>query len=196
MKKILNYSLLVTLFAFVVTIAKASDEDFNISVGKSEVVNVEVVHVAKNLSISVSDANGIMLYEYSNMQSGPKTLDFSKVPDGYYFIKMENEKSIQTTLVEKENNTIHVNKNYGFLVKPVFEKKGKSRLNLYFVNVTKSNVQVDVYDNSHTLIDSFTSSEPVIEKGLDFSKIPAVSYNLVLSVANSDYTFSKSFDNE
>ncbi|ANI89409.1 hypothetical protein A9P82_08940 [Arachidicoccus ginsenosidimutans] len=183
------------VFVLSASFAKAATE-FNVSLANSETVKIEVNNSEKNVSISVTDESGSVLYQYDNVAAGAKGFNFSTVPDGRYFIKMENDRTIETTLVTKVNHALKISKNYDFVAKPLFQKKGKNKLNLYFVNLNNSNVEVDVYDKDRTLINSFTSNDAVIEKSLDFSKVLQGNYEIVLSTDKGDNIFSKSFVNE
>lgn len=191
MKKIFNYILPVVLFTLVAGFAKANDYG-NINVISNGIVKVEVSESAKLHNISISDVNGVQLYAFQDMEAGSyKNLDFTAVPDGRYFIKVENNRTIQTTQVDKTAGVLTVSQTPSLLVKPVFKRVG-DKLNVLFMNPTESNVQVDVYDEYNVLINSIQTNDLVIEKALDFSKSLRGNYKVVL--AQDSNIFSTDFD--
>ncbi|HTN38012.1 MAG TPA: hypothetical protein VL053_13120 [Arachidicoccus sp.] len=192
MKKFLNYALSALAFTLAVSFAKANAIGGNINVINNGIVKVEVSNNITAHSISISDANGNQLYELDGLKAGAfKNLDFSFVPDGRYFIKIENEKTIETTQVDKSNGEISITQKPELLVKPIFRRSG-DRLNVYFMNPDKSDVQVDVYNENNVLVNTLQTNDEVIEKAFDFSKSLRGNYKVVLAQQNN--IFSSDFD--
>ena len=188
MKKFIQYSLTVPVFTLMAAFAKAG----NINVLSNGIVKVEINDAPTAHNISVLDETGNNLYELSDMKAGSfKNIDFSNVPDGTYYIKVENSRSIETTQVQKVDGQVTVASQASLFVKPIFRREGNV-LNVFFNNPDKKDVEINVYNQSGTVVNTVKTSENEVSKGFDFSKSLHGNYKVVLS--QDDYVFSTDFD--
>lgn len=195
MKTKLNYLFLTLAASFTVLLANAKTTvlDINLEGGASQTVKIDYGTDAKVLSLDVTDQNGNTLYTYQHPEK-TQSFDFSKVPDGNYYINVENDKTISTTLVSKKDNAIRINKDYRFIMKPVFQQKDK-KLDLYYVNSNRTPVEVDIYDANHNVVYSYTSDDALVQKQFDFSQSAYGVYTVNVSTTDSDRNYSVDVDN-
>lgn len=195
MKTKFNYLLLTLAATFTVLFANARTTDLNIDIksGDSQTVNVDYGNDAKVLLLNVTDQSGNTLYTYQHPEKA-QSFDFSKVPDGNYYINVENDKTISTTLVSKKDNAIQINKDYRFVLKPVFQQKDK-KLTVYYVNSNRTPVEVDIYDANHNAVYSYTTDDALLQKQFDFSKSAYGVYTVNVSTTDNDRNYSVDVDN-
>jgi len=192
MKKFIQLSLTAVVFTLMTAFAKADNIYGNINVLSNGVVKVMISDVPTAHNISVSDENGNSLYELSDMKAGSfKNIDFSMVPDGTYYIKVENNRSIETTQVQKIDGAVTIANESNLFVKPIFRREGDV-LNVFFTNPAKKDVEINVYNQNGSLINTVKSTAASVSKGFDFSKSQHGNYKVVLSQDN--YVFSTDFD--
>lgn len=192
MKKFIQFSLTAVAFTLMTAFAKANNNYGNINVLSNGVVKVMISDVPTLHNIEVSDENGNNLYELSNMKAGSfKNIDFSMVPDGSYYIKVENNRSIETTQVQKVDGLVTIAAEADLFVKPIFRREDNV-LNVFFTNPGQKDVEINVYNQNGTVISSVKTAEAAVAKGFDFSKSLHGSYRVVLSQGN--YIFSTDFD--
>lgn len=194
MKKLIPVSLTAVVFFLAATFAKADNIIANSNVVSS---GMGIVKVMANSSlavhsITVYDDNGVSLYELNDMKSGSfKKIDFSRVPDGTYYIKVENKRSIETTRIQKIDGSVSVSENATLFIKPIFRKRGKI-LDVFLDNPYKKDVEISVYNQTGSLVNTVHSEDSAIAKGFDFSKRLHGKYKVVLSM--DDYVFNTDFD--
>jgi len=195
MKTKFNYLFLTLAATFTVLFANArtTNPDINLEGGASQTVKIDYGTDAKVVSLNVTDQNGNTLYAYQHPEKA-QSFDFSKVPDGSYYINVENDNTISTTLVSKKDNAIRINKDYRFVLKPVFRQKDK-KLNVYYVNSNRTPVEVDIYDANHEVVYSYTSDDALVQKQFDFSKSAYGVYTVNVSTTDSDRNYSVDVDN-
>jgi len=192
MKKFIQYSLTAVAFTLMTAFAKADNIYGNINVLSNGIVKVMISDVPTAHEISVSDANGNSLYELNNMKAGSfKNIDFSMVPDGTYYIKVENNRSIETTQVDKIDGAVTISSKSSLFVKPIFRREGDV-LNVFFSNPDQKDIEINVYNQNGSLINTVKSDAASIAKGFDFSKSLHGNYKVVLS--QDSYVFSTDFD--
>jgi len=192
MKKFIQYSLTAVAFTLMTAFAKADNIYGNINVLSNSVVKVMVSDMPTAHNVSVSDANGNNLYELSDMKAGSyKNIDFSMVPDGTYYIKVENTRSIETTQVDKVDGIVTVSSKSSLFVKPIFRREGDV-LNVFFSNPDQKDIEINVYNQNCSLINTVKTDAASVAKGFDFSKSLHGNYKVVLSQDN--YVFSTDFD--
>ena len=192
MKKFIQYSLTAVAFTLMTAFAKADNIYGNINVLSNSVVKVMVSDMPTAHNVSVSDANGNNLYELSDMKAGSyKNIDFSMVPDGTYYIKVENTRSIETTQVDKVDGIVTVSSKSSLFVKPIFRREGDV-LNVFFSNPDQKDIEINVYNQNGSLINTVKTDAASVAKGFDFSKSLHGNYKVVLSQDN--YVFSTDFD--
>lgn len=192
MKKFFNYVVPAIAFMLAVSFAKANEFGDVVNVSNSSIVKVMVGTNASLHEISITDINGVQIYDFNNMKPGSyKNLDFSSVPDGRYFIKVENDKTIETTQVDKQGGLVAIAEKPSLLIKPVFKRNG-DHLNVYFMNQDKQNVQIDVYNEYNVLVNTLQTNDEIVQKALDFSKSLRGDYKVVVSQDN--YSFTSDFD--
>lgn len=196
MKKVIGYSFVAVMLLFVLN-SNVNATNYDVNAVSNEVFKIQVNDAPKNSSLSLYDANGVLVFEESVIEAGyGKKLDLSAVPDGTYSMAVENAKTIETTLINKSNKGLEIVKNKEVFVKPSFVKGANNSLNVYFHNAKNAKIDVAVYDVQGNLIKKVSTTDSTIEKTLDFSNTPRGSYEVVLSSKDDDYTFSSEFENK
>lgn len=192
MKKFIKLSLTVAAFTLLAALANAANNSGNINVVSNGVVKVMINDAPNSHDIAISDANGNNLYELTGLKAGSfKNIDFSMVPDGTYYIKLENKRSIETTQIVKFDGAVSIAEESDLFVKPLFRRNGNI-INVFFTNLAKKEVNIDVYNQNGVLVNSVKSDAGSVAKAFDFSKSLHGNYRVVLSQDN--YVFSEDFD--
>lgn len=192
MKKFIQFSLTAVAFTLMTAFAKADNNYGNINVLSNGIVKVMISDAPSFHNISVSDESGNNLYELSDMKAGSfKNIDFSMVPDGTYYIKVENKRSIETTQVQKAAGLVTIASESDLFVKPIFRRAGDV-LNVFFTNPGQKDVEINIYNQNGSVVNTVKTDAASVAKGFDFSKTLHGNYKVVLSQDN--YVFSTDFD--
>ncbi|MDE1190611.1 MAG: T9SS type A sorting domain-containing protein [Arachidicoccus sp.] len=193
MKNLVIYLMLVIAGSFTASAANEKMIDYTVSVTKNEgeVVTIDF-NKAENMQVSIMDYNGNILCNYTDIKNS-RSFDFTNLPAGKYFIKVENDHYAETTLVSKNDTTINVKNNYKLVLKPIF-KKEENKMQVYVPNPSNSHVEIDVYDKDNYLVYSYKDNQSVINKVFDFSKSPYGKYTININSANDDINYSTDFE--
>lgn len=192
-----------TLFAVVITSligsgAMASGNlKVNIASGSKDFASVEISNVKMSIfEIDVTDENGELVFYKETITpatSYKKNYDFSGLEDGTYFftVKIDNESTETKFDIERgQVNVVEEKK----MVDPVFVFDNKE-LKLSYLNFNGDNTTLTVYDSSRTpLYVKDLKSDFVTQHGVNFTKAPRGTYEVVLSSGNEVHSYDISID--
>lgn len=189
MKNVLRMSILVVFLLTGVNV-KAS-ESFGVRVMDKQNLLVELERVEEGTVLLLQDKNGEILFRDSIMskESYKKILNLEVIPSGTYFLSLEKENRILSTVLVKNSAGVEIKEEVsGIIFKPAYKvEDGKVRF--FLSNPEKNNIQVTVYDENGVEIGSSSSSKAVIRKTFDFSNVPAGNY--IMQVKTKDRNFSR-----
>ncbi len=190
MKKLLKLGLLsVALIAAVVV--NASNK-VKVEVLTSNELSITMSEVIEGEVISVSDEEGEVVFSeiLSASRSYTKTLDFSKLKQGVYYVKTETGEAIKVTpfiIVPDQGKTIKgATKTYNA---PVFNiENGVVKLSID--NEDQHNVSITVYaKNSSIPLEEVRLNESKIVKNYNFESLAISEYKIV--IYQGDYSYVK-----
>ncbi|GET20389.1 hypothetical protein [Prolixibacter denitrificans] len=193
--------MVVSLSAFflVITIgqALASGKTSVYTKDNSDLSIVSVINPGTQpMSITIENDLGSVVYYTKNNVSGSqyfKAFDFSKLDDGNYNLRV---RSGNKTLVQSFNVVDgHANMNDQIAdnkdVAPTFRFKN-NMLKLSYLNLSKDNVEVYLYDNSNNLLHEENLGKDVsLGRIFDFESAKPGQYQVVLTVGDkNNYTYT------
>ncbi|MBW2962081.1 T9SS type A sorting domain-containing protein [Mesonia aestuariivivens] len=165
-------------------------KNFEVAVAKNQILMVELNDAQAGDMLTLLDAEGKVLFKEMNLTSDfQKQLSLEMVPDGKYFLHLEDENSIYAREIVKRKQTITVNEASKIIFKPTF-KEENNQLKVAFTNPNEEIMHLYVYDEKGNIVTSLKNNDLVIKKTFDFSKVPAGNY--MLAVVSSERSFYKS----
>lgn len=169
----------------------------NIAEGSKNLAEVEIFNVKMStFEIDVKDAYGETIF-YKETQTPATTYkrnyDFSRLEDGTYFftVKIDNEvKETKFNIERGQVKVVEVKK----MVEPVFVMDNK-QLKMSYLNFAQEDTKLIVYDrNRNSLYEKDLKSDFVTQHGIDFSKVPRGSYEVVLASGNEVHSYDVFID--
>ena len=187
MKNAVKFSLLVILLhtGFMMEAA----EDLDIKVLDSQNLMVELNSGSKGNVLLLKDKFGKVLFKDSITTNSTyqKTFNLELVPNGIYYLNLDNESRIQSTVIAKTNYGLEIEKESGFVFKPLFKIKDK-QVRLLLSNPEQRKTFLKVYDSSGILVGNLSSKEVELRKTLDFSHVPSGKYKIVIEINGQNFT--------
>jgi hypothetical protein len=169
----------------------------NIAEGSKNLAEVEIFNVQMStFEIDVKDAYGEIVF-YKETQTPATTYkrnyDFSRLEDGTYFftVKINNEfKETKFNIDRGQVKVVEAKK----MVDPVFVMDNK-QLKMSYLNFAQEDTKLIVYDrNRNSLYEKDLNSNFVTQHGIDFSKVPRGSYEVVLASGNEVHSYDVFID--
>jgi hypothetical protein len=169
----------------------------NIASGSKELAEVAISNVKiSTFEIDVRNDKGEVVF-YKETSSPATTYkrnyDFSRLEEGTYFftVKIDNESTeTKFNIEDGQVNVVEEKK----MVDPVFVFANK-QLKLSYLNFARENTSLIVYDSFRkTLYEKDLKSDFVTQHGIDFSKIPRGTYEVVLSSGNEVHSYDVFID--
>lgn len=169
----------------------------NIASGNNESTEVEISNVKMSqFEIEVMSENGdVVFYKETKAPATnyKRNYDFSRLEDGTYFftVRIDNESTKTKFDIERGQVKIVGEKK---MVDPVFVFENKE-LKLSYLNFNGDNTILIVYDSSRSqLYEKDLKSDFVTQHGIDFSKTPKGTYEVVLSSGNEVHSYDVFID--
>jgi len=187
MKNALKISLLVILLntGFMMEAA----EDLGIKVLDSQNLMVELNSGSMGNVLLLKDEFGKVLFKDSITTNSTyqKTFNLELVPNGIYYMNLDNESRIQTTVIVKTNSGLDIEKESSFVSKPSFKITDK-QIRVLWTNSLQKKTVLNIYDSSGILVGNLNSKELVLTKILDFSNVPSGKYRIDIEVDEQNFT--------
>lgn len=187
MKKVVR-SIAVVALMFVAATGLAKEPKLNVtpSLGKSVSFEMESTSIQK--TVNIIDGNEQVIYsdkiEASSLYS--KRFDFSKLPEGDYFLKIEDslKVTVYKLVINKSDVIVGERKEN---VKPVFRTKdGKLFVNL--LNLDKEEVKIKVVDSEGRIVfQEIIKGEAKVEKVFNFQDAYENTYTILVEDKNDTY---------
>lgn len=139
-------------------------------------------------SVKFLDSEGEVIYFDTNPDSETyiKKFDLSTLPEGTYFIEIENDLKELVYTINIDTENIGIGEKHESL-KPVFRKQGDKVL-LNLLNLNKENVEIKILDAENRVVfNEQVSNEIIIQKAFNFSGAKNESYSIVVKDANGTY---------
>jgi uncharacterized protein YxjI len=166
---------------------QAEAKDLDVAIAKEQILRVGLEKVKKGDVLTLVDAEGKVLYREENLGSDLyKSLSLELVPDGKYFLRLEDSNSVYTKEILKKDKALNIQAGSKVIFKPKFIQD-KSSVKLSYTNLAKENVHILVYDASGNVINKLEDDSHVVKKTLDFSTAPAGTYSIALISEDRNY---------
>jgi hypothetical protein len=187
MKNAVKISLLVLLLntGFMMEAA----EDLDIKVLDSQNLMVELNSGSQGNVLLIKDKFGKVLFRDSitTNLAYQKTFNLELVPNGIYYLNLDNESRIQITAIAKTNSGLDIEKESGLVFKPLFKIEDK-HVRLLLSNPEQKKTSLKVYDAHGILVGNLKSKEVVLKKTLDFSNVPSGKYWIEIQSNGQNFT--------
>lgn len=169
-------------------IAKASD-GFNVRVTENQNLLVEMDRVEEGTILFLQDNDGNILYKDSIMlnESFRKVFNLEIIPRGTYFLNVEKENRILSTVLVKNSEGISIKEDVSGIVFKPYYKVEEEKVKFFLSNPEGNKVWVRVYDEGGVEIGSIFSSSPVIKRTFDFSEVPSGNYNVQVKTKSRSF---------
>lgn len=169
----------------------------NMTTGSKDLAEIEITNVKlSTFEIDVKDQNGeIIFYKETKAPASnyKRNYDFSRLEDGTYFFTVKIDDEVKETKFNIERGRVNVLETKK-MVDPVFVMNNK-QLKMSYLNFAQENTKVFVYDRFRTtLYEKDLKSDFVTQHGIDFSKLPRGSYEVVLASGNAVHSYDVFID--
>lgn len=169
----------------------------NMTTGSKDLAEIEITNVKlSTFEIDVKDQNGeIIFYKETKAPATnyKRNYDFSRLEDGTYFFTVKIDDEVKETKFNIERGRVNVLETKK-MVDPVFVMNNK-QLKMSYLNFAQENTKVFVYDRFRTtLYEKDLKSDFVTQHGIDFSKLPRGSYEVVLASGNAVHSYDVFID--
>ncbi len=163
--------------------------DLGIKVLDSQNLMVEINSGSMGNVLLLKDEFGKVLFKDSITTNSTyqKTFNLELVPNGIYYLNLDNESRIQTTAIAKTNSGLEIEKESDFVFKPLYKIEDKL-VRILFANFEQNKTFLKVYDSSGILIGNLNSKEVVLKKTLDFSNVPSGKYRIEIGINEQNFT--------
>lgn len=189
MKTLIKKSVLALFLALGLNMT--AKENFDVVVKDNFMVTVAFDSTTADSKLKLEDRNGEILFSevLGAKPSFKKSLSMEALPQGTYYIVLENSYRVVTTTIEKDNKgLVVVEDNDNVIFKPGYKVEGNVVL-VSVTNPTQKEALLHVYDTNGNVIGSVKDAALVVKQTLDFSKVPAGDY--LISVKIGKETFNK-----
>lgn len=173
--------------------AKAAD-DLEVKVTEKKTITIELNNLTADAVLLFRGSNGEVLFRDSLQLKGDysRTLDLEVIPNGIYLISLEREDNVLTREVVKSTKGVEITGTPSKIIfKPSFNIMERE-VQVFLTNPGKKTSYFDVYDKEGELVTTIINHGSVVQKSLDFSKMPAGEY--VIKVRVADYIFIRNFE--
>lgn len=187
MKNAIKFSLLVILLNTGYTMEAAEGLDIKVLDGQN--IIVELNGGSKGNILLLKDEFGMVLFKDSitTNSSYRKAFNLELVPNGIYYLNLDNRSGIQTSVISKTNYGLEIEKEFGLVFKPFFKIINK-QVRVLLTNPEESETFLNVYDSSGILVGNIKSKEMMIKKTLDFSNVPSGKYRIEIEINGQKFT--------
>lgn len=173
---------------FVTTTSIANEEKLSLVTktdAKSLIYELDSTSGATKIELIDAD-NNVIYFENIENVSYTKKFDLKNLKDGLYYFTTEDAMKTIIYTINIAGADVKITKRKENS-KPVFRKEnGKVYLNL--LNLSKKEVEIQVYDSSNRLLFSEKHvNEMIIEKAFNFTKAYEDSYTVLVRDSNNTY---------
>lgn len=162
-------------------------KNFEVAVAKNQILKVELNDAQEGDMLTLLDVEGKVLFKEIHLSSNfQKSLSFELVPNGTYYLHLEDSNSVYSREIIKTGSSITVNKDSRIIFKPTFKQVNK-QVRLSFTNPNKETTQVFVYDEKGNIVSSLENNDLVLKKTFDFSKITTGNYTVAILAGNRSF---------
>ena len=164
-------------------------EDLDIKVLDSQNLKVELESGSQGNVLLLKDKFGKVLFRDSitTNLTYHKTFNLELVPNGIYYLNLDNETRIQTTAIAKTNYGLEIEKESSFLLKPIYKIEDKL-VRVLFTNSQQKKTFLKVYDSYGIMVANLNSKEAVLMKTFDFSNVPYGKYRIEIGINGQNFT--------
>ena len=162
-------------------------KNFDVAVDENQNLRVELNDVQDGDMLTLIDVEGKVLYKELHLSNKfNKSLSLEEVPNGTYFLHLEDDNTIYAREILKTGNTVEIKNESQIIFKPTF-KQVDNQVKLSFTNPNKANILLYVYDNEGNIVTAIENSDLVVKKTFDFSAVPAGDYMLAVFSGDRSY---------
>ncbi|SHI95043.1 Por secretion system C-terminal sorting domain-containing protein [Mesonia phycicola] len=162
-------------------------KNFDVAVAENQILMVELDDAQEGDMLTLLDVDGKVLFKEAHLNNKfQKSLSLELVPDGTYFLHLEDESSIYAKQIEKKNNTVTIKSDSQIFFKPNFKQVDK-QVKVSFTNPDQKNIQVYIFDANGEVVTTLVNNDLVLKKTFDFSAVPAGDYMLAVFSGDRSY---------
>lgn len=185
MKNVVKFLLAVMVLA---SNSVEASENFQIKVENNQVI-VLLQNIVEGSSLIFKNALGEVLY-IDRLPAGKnyqKNLSLEIIPMGTYYLDLDSERTIHTTVISKKQNGLEISGDPSAITfKPCYKIEGKQVL-LFLSNPEERSSSIKIYDKQGVLMETITNGTTAIRKTLDFSRVPAGEYTVKLHLGKHQF---------
>jgi len=191
MKTMVKITLVIAFLMAANALFATGNLKVNVLPVSSENVLFSITSLANSdLNISVSNAQGIIVYTNQNAEPSDNNLvefNLNDLPDGNYNMKIiSNELTLERKFL-KSDNGIKLGKEKTFMM-PYFGLKDEI-LRCTYLNFSGENVRLYFIKGKQLLYSKELGNLFNVSEGLNLSKLGEGTYEVILSAGGKDYSF-------
>lgn len=186
-------SVLFTLLILMTNGLSANGVERNFKIEKTDGKQIALMvdyEKESDLQIKIEDAFNTTLYEKAvkNTRGFSQRYDLSRLPSGYYYLELENEKRSTKWKIHVERKNLDIEKIEEVYAPSFTQKKDKVRVSMN--KNSEGLAMIRIYDLKGTELykETIEESNPV-ERIFDFSEVAPDSYLIVTSVGGKNFRY-------
>lgn len=185
--------LMLAGFLLVVFTGKANVEK-DVKVGAGQILSVELSPLEVGTVLILREKKGSVLFSDSLFKSEPykTSFDLKLLPKGNYFLELDNEFTIQSWEIKKDDQGLEILK-----ANPTTNFKPHIKVENDIVKVLLTNpleglTQMEVLDSRGEVVAVCQDRKITFKRTLDFSQVPGGTYRI--KIQSGDQTFLKTIN--
>ncbi len=186
MKNLIKQSVFAGLLWFGMTSVTANN--LKVEIFENQII-VELNNDPGGSTLYFKDQRGEILYREHLKPSSTyrKNLSLEVIPSGTYYLNLDFENKILSTVIIKNENGIRIQgRNSRIIFKPCFKVDGK-KVSIFLTNTENKNSQVLIYDSNGILMESLATGSQDLRKTFDFSQVPPGDYLIQVKWGKHNY---------
>jgi len=176
--------------ALLATVVVKASKIVTVSSPGAKVVNITLSDVSEGEILSIVDADGVKLLEETLTQSDSftKTINFSTLESGVYFLETRKAKEVNVTPVIVKSKSVSIvpslTKTY---TAPKIQLDG-TLAKIFINNFDKSLVEVSIYDNTGKEVKLESSKDLIVYRFFNFSNLGSGTYSISVNQGKHNFT--------
>ena len=178
---LVSNSILANSIEGTLKVYKNSDKKFSVQMSNFDEVK---------LAIRISDENERSLFEeeIKGNRNFNKTYDMSQLPQGNYFLEVEDNKKISEWKIQVSEKEMNISQISEISIPQFVQQNNRVELNLK--NIANFDAKLKVIDeNGIELYEEDLENTDSVRKIFDFSQVPPINYTIVASIGDRNFKF-------
>lgn len=180
---------LAIALVFLTSLSTFASRQFDVQVKSNQILNININNIGDADQLMLKDSNNEVLFSDKSLaQPYIKNISLKTLPEGTYFLSLEDNNMISTKTVFKNASGIEIS-NSAVAFKPNFKEveQNSRKLKVAFTNPTMEMMKFKIYDENGNLVIDLKNKDAVFNKTIDFSDAPSGEYSIAVNNNGRSY---------